>query len=178
MPMEVALESQNDTLALAAQGDQEAFGDLVRQHQRLVFGVAWHFFADRALAEDLSQEVFLQLFENLRSIESESHLVFWLRQVTARKCIDHYRWRATRRHVSLEDWKEEGSATETPDVLALGRLRTLVGGLPEKFRAVVILRYQEEMAPEEIAATLEWPLNTVKSRLHRALKMLRERLES
>ena len=171
------LETQPDALTRAVEGDQEAFADLVRRHQRMVYSVAWNFFSDRALAEDLSQEVFIQLFQNLRAIESDSHLLFWLRQVTMRKCIDYHRWRLKRRHVSLEDWREEGKPVETPDLLALGRLHTLVGGLPEKFRAVVILRYQEDMAPEEIGTTLGWPLNTVKSRLHRAVKMLRDRLE-
>ena len=143
----------------------------------MVFSVAWNFFSDRSLAEDLAQDVFVQLFQNLASIESESHLLFWLRQVTVRKCIDHHRWRAKRRHVSLGDWRETGEMAETSDPLALGRLRSLLGALPEKFRAVVVLRYQEEMTPEEISATLGWPVNTVKSRLFRALKTLRERME-
>ena len=183
MTMEAVAEPQDDILARAVSGDQEAFADLVRQHQRMVFSVAWNFFSDRSLAEDLAQDVFVQLFQNLASIESESHLLFWLRQVTVRKCIDHHRWRAKRRHVSLEDWKETGDwretgeAGETSDLLALGRVRSLVGALPEKFRAVVVLRYQEELTPDEISATLGWPVNTVKSRLFRALKTLRERME-
>ena len=174
----VALERGNDTLARAALGDAEAFAALVRRHQRMVFSVAWHFFPDRALSEDLSQEVFVQLFQNLRSIESESHLVFWLRQVTARKCIDHARRQDKRRHLSLDDVVERlPSHQSANDVLENARLRRLVAGLPEKLRAVVILRFQEELSPAEIASVLGWPLNSVKSRLHRALKMLRERME-
>ena len=173
----VALEAETETLARAAQGDPEAFTALVRRHQRMVFSVVWHFFPDRALAEDLSQEVFVQLFQNLGSIESESHLVFWLRQVTARKCIDHARWLEKRRHPSLEEVAERGSAPASRDVLELERLRRMVAGLPPKLRAVVVLRYQEELTPTEIAGALGWPVNSVKSRLHRALQMLRERLE-
>lgn len=172
------LATETDTLARATQGDPEAFASLVRRHQRMVFSVIWHFFPDRALAEDLSQEVFVQLYQNLRAIESDSHLVFWLRQVTARKCIDHVRWQEKRRHLSLDDVVEHGTPATTPDVLERARLRRLVAGLPEKLRAVVILRYQEEMSPAEIATVLRWPVNSVKSRLHRALKMLRERLEN
>jgi RNA polymerase sigma-70 factor (ECF subfamily) len=177
MPTEAAAEPQIDMLARAASGDQDAFAALVQQHQRMVFSIGWNFFSDRSVAEDLAQDVFVQLFQSLASIESESHLLFWLRQVTARKCIDHHRWRSRRRHVSLDDWHEQGESDDRPDSLALGRLRGLVGGLPEKFRAVVVLRYQEDMTPDEIAATLGWPLNTVKSRLFRALKTLRERME-
>ena len=80
--------------------------------------------------------------------------------------------------MSLDDWVEDGTDPATPDVLGLERMRTLVRGLPEKFRAVVVLRYQEDMDPQEIAANLGWPVNTVKSRLHRALQMLKDRLET
>lgn len=178
----VVLEPQTEvrttgTLAQAMAGDETAFALLVRQHQRMVFSIAWNFFGDHTLSEDLAQEVFVQLFQNLRTIESESHLTFWLRQVTTRKCIDHHRWRAKRKHIALDDWVEEGEAPENPDVMAQGRLRTLVRGLPEKFRAVVVMRYQEDLDPTEIARVLGWPLNTVKSRLHRALEMLKDRLE-
>ena len=164
-------------LARAIAGDQEAFAWVVRQHQRMVFSVVWNFFSDRALAEDVAQDVFLQLFQNLRAIESDSHLLFWLRRVAIRKCIDHHRWRLKRKPISLDDWVETGETVEGPDVFALGKLRTLVQSLPAKFRAVVVLRYLEDQTPEEMAATLGWPVNTVKSRLHRALKMLKDRLE-
>src|SRR5260221_13803771 len=85
------------TLSRAVAGDTEAFALLVRQHQRMVFSVVWNFFSDRALAEDVAQEVFLQLFQNLHAIESDSHLLFWLRRVAIRKCIDHHRWRIKRK---------------------------------------------------------------------------------
>jgi RNA polymerase sigma-70 factor (ECF subfamily) len=172
-------ESQpGEMLARALAGDSEAFGRIVRQHQRMVFSVVWNFFSDRSMAEDIAQDVFLQLFQNLRAIESNSHLLFWLRRVAIRKCIDHHRWRSKRKPVSLDDWIEEGETVEGPDVLALDKLRTLVTALPAKFRAVVVLRYLEDQTPDEMAETLDWPLNTVKSRLHRALKMLKDRMET
>jgi len=172
-------ESQpGEMLARALAGDSEAFGRIVRQHQRMVFSVVWNFFSDRSMAEDIAQDVFLQLFQNLRAIESDSHLLFWLRRVAIRKCIDHHRWRSKRKPVSLDDWIEEGETVEGPDVLALDKLRTLVTALPAKFRAVVVLRYLEDQTPDEMAETLDWPLNTVKSRLHRALKMLKDRMEA
>jgi len=167
-----------EMLARALAGDSEAFALIVRQHQRMVFSVVWNFFSDRSLAEDIAQDVFLQLFQSLRAIESDSHLLFWLRRVAIRKCIDHHRWRSKRRPVSLDDWIEEGETVEGPDVLALDKVRTLVTALPAKFRAVVVLRYLEDQTPDEMAETLGWPLNTVKSRLHRALKMLKDRMSA
>ena len=182
IPLDAALEAGrvelSPELRAAALGDEDAFGCLVRRHQRMVYSIAWRFFADVAVAEDVAQEVFLQLFQNLKSVESDSHLLFWLRQVTSRKCIDHARWLEKRRHQSLDAVAEFVPATETrePDLLENQRLRRLVAGLPQKLRAVVVLRFQEELAPAEISKMLGWPVSSVKSRLHRALKLLRERL--
>ena len=72
----------------ARAGEHAAFAALVRTHQRRVYGIALRMLGDRALAEDLSQEVFLQLHLSLRAIESASHLAFWLRRVTAHRAID------------------------------------------------------------------------------------------
>jgi RNA polymerase sigma-70 factor (ECF subfamily) len=58
------------------------FARLVRQHQAMVFSVAWHFLRDRALAEELAQEVFLALYQHLGTLESPEHILFWLRKVT------------------------------------------------------------------------------------------------
>ncbi len=162
----------------AAQGEADAFAELVRRHQRLVFSVAWHFFNDRMRAEDLAQEVFLQLFQKLRDIQSESHLVFWLRQVTIRKCIDHTRRLQRHREVALESVVSPDVEMPGPDSLEREQLRRLVAALPVKLRAVVTLRYQEDMPPGEIANLLGCPVNSVKSRLQRALALLRERMET
>src|SRR5690242_837668 len=84
---------ENDRMAVAleqsAQGDSLAFAQLVQQHQGMVFSIAYHFLQDRSLAEDLAQEVFLELYQNLGAIQSPAHLTYWLRRVTSNRCIDH-----------------------------------------------------------------------------------------
>jgi RNA polymerase sigma-70 factor (ECF subfamily) len=70
-------------LAQAAKGDASAFASIVREHQAMVFSLAYHFLHDRTLAEDVAQEVFLHLYLNLRSIHSAAHLKFWLREVAS-----------------------------------------------------------------------------------------------
>ncbi len=169
----------SERLERATRGDAEAFAELVRQHQRMVFSVAWHFFHDASLAEDLAQEAFLQLFRSLREIRSESHLIFWLRQVVTRKCIDHARWRQRQGGpaLDLEAASRVPAEAEPPESVELEHLRALVAALPAKFKAVVTLRYQEDLPPSEIARVLGCPLNSVNSRLQRALALLRQRLE-
>ncbi len=176
----LAPEPAADLLEQATTGDPEAFAGLVRQHQRMVYSIAWHFFRDPALAEDLAQDVFVQLSQNLGAIRSESHLVFWLRRVATRKCIDHAR-RLQRQGgpaLDLEAASLLAAEAEGTDSAQLEQLRCLVAGLPPKLKSVVTLRYQEDMPPTEIARVLGCPVNSVKSRLQRALALLRERLEA
>src|SRR5256885_1479534 len=143
---------------------------------RSVFSIGWHFFADRALAEDLAQEVFLQLYQGLPAIQSTSHLTHWLRRTAVHRCIDHSRRKNFRRESPLEEMQETATGTAPADSFLHERLRQTVAQLPEKQRMVVLLRYQEELGPGEIAELLNMPVNTVKSTLHRALEELRGKL--
>ncbi|HZU24470.1 MAG TPA: sigma-70 family RNA polymerase sigma factor [Bryobacteraceae bacterium] len=167
----------DDSLALAAAGDKSAFAAIVREYQSMVYSVGLHYLRNAALAEEIAQDVFLDLYRNLRSVESGAHLVWWLRRVTVNRCIDRGRKRAWRAEVALEKVAEPASARVEQDPMASDALRRLVAALPEHQRAIVILRFQEDLDPTEIARVLEMPVNTVKSRLHRALGMLREKLE-
>lgn len=152
------------------------FAALVRQHQAMVFSVAYHIVRDRAAAEDLAQEVFLQLHKSLSKLESPEHVLFWLRRTASHRAIDYVRKHAMQ-SVALDDAPELHAPPQHEDDPMLSkRLRKLVATLPEKSRAVVVLRYQEDMSPDEIARVLELPVGTVKSYLHRALAMLRDKL--
>jgi RNA polymerase sigma-70 factor, ECF subfamily len=167
--------TSGDLLTRALAGEQAAFGALVRRHQRPVYSLALRMLADRHAAEDLAQEVFLQLYRNLSAVSSEAHLAFWLRRVTLHRAID--RLRRTPRYESAAP-EEAEAASESPesDPMLERRLRALVRELPPAARAVVLLRYQEDLDPAEIARTLRMPLNTVKSHLKRSLARLRERM--
>ena len=170
--------AQGDTtLRQAIAGDTTAFAAIVRDHQSMVFSLAYHFLRDTGLAEEIAQDVFLRLYRDLATIESASHLQAWLRRSTLNRCIDQSRSRAYRRETHLNASTELRCMDRTPDPIASKILRRQVAALPETQRAVVILRYQEGLEPNEIAVTLCLPLNTVKSRLQRALQILRSRLE-
>jgi RNA polymerase sigma-70 factor (ECF subfamily) len=147
----------------------------VRQQQAMVFSIALHFLRDRQAAEELAQDVFLHLHRNLASLKSPEHITFWLRKVTSHRCIDYSRRRKWSQ-VSLEDVPELPAAPKTRDPLLARRLRQLVASLPEKARMVVVLRYQEDLTPAEIASVLAMPIATVKSHLQRSLAMLREKV--
>jgi RNA polymerase sigma-70 factor (ECF subfamily) len=154
--------------------DLPEFPELVRTYQRMVFSIAFHFLHEQTSAEEVAQDVFLQLFRALPSIQSEAHVTAWLYKVTSHRCIDYARRR--RQDLTLDDIPEPTAVATEGDPLLDRRLRRTVASLPPKARIVVVLRYQEDLEPEEIARVLGWRLNTVKSQLHRSLKMLRTKL--
>ena len=168
--------SADETLLRAQTGDAAAFTELVRTHEGMVFSIARHVVGDRGTAEDLAQDVFLELYRNLSRVESAAHLTFWLRRVTSHRCIDRLRRRAIRPEVPVDGIIEPSVPGGTRDVLLEDRLRRLVDELPSHARLVVVLRFQEDLEPSEIATILGMSVNTVKSHLRRSLERLRSRL--
>lgn len=163
-------------LARAIAGDTAAFGLLVRRHQRSVYSLALRMLSDRYQAEDLAQEVFLQLYRSLASLESDAHLAFWLRRVTINRAIDRLRREPRRARAALAEADALASESAEADPILARRLRSILRELAPDARAVILLRFQEDLDPMEIGRTLKMPLNTVKSHLKRSLALLRERI--
>lgn len=153
------------------------FGELMREHRSMVFSVAYHFLHDRDQAEEIAQDVFLSLHRNLREIETPAHAAHWLRRVAVQRSIDAARRRQRRPMVALDSLPEPAFRPAPADPLLGEMLRKLVASLPETQRMVVILRYQEDLDPTEIAGIMGIPVGTVKSHLQRSLALLREKLE-
>jgi RNA polymerase sigma-70 factor, ECF subfamily len=159
------------------------FEQLVDEHQSMVFSLALRMTGDRGLAEEIAQDAFLALDKHLRTIESAEHACFWLRRVTMSRATDALRRRRVR---GMDLWVEIEERHGLPveersgqrDSRLGARLEALLTTLPESQRAAILLRYQEEMTPEEIAKALDAPLATVKSQLQRGLKLLRAKAES
>jgi RNA polymerase sigma-70 factor (ECF subfamily) len=154
------------------------FEQLVDQHQSMVFSLAWRMTGDRGLAEELAQDVLLELDRHLHKLCSANHAHFWLRQVTLHRAADALRRRAVRgadldRDLWVELEERHGLIERHEDSPLGARIERLLAALPEAQRAALILRYQEDLTPEEIAATLKAPVATVKSQLQRGLKFLR-----
>ena len=156
--------------------DPETFAQLVRDNQAMVFSMALSSLRDRALAEEVAQDVFLELYRQTAPFQSPSHVRNWLRKVAANRCIDQSRRRKYRPQLGLDDVREPAAPEPESDPMLGARLRRLVGGLPEKARLVMVLRYQEDLDPAEIAETLDMPVGTVKSHLRRSLDLLRRKM--
>jgi RNA polymerase sigma-70 factor, ECF subfamily len=168
----------NDELDGARRGESGALSAMVIAHRRSVYSLALRMLGTRDLAEDLTQDVFMQLSSHLSSIVSCQHLSFWLRQVTTRKAIDQLRHRSRFVMTALDEEAQIFGTVDPGDPLLQRHLRTLLAQLSPAARAVLLLRYQEDLDPTDIAQTLEMSINTVKSHLKRSLELMRESLHA
>jgi RNA polymerase sigma-70 factor (ECF subfamily) len=164
---------------------RDGFRDIVERHQSRVYSIAYRILGDCGTAEEVAQDVFPALYRNLDSLQSQEHLLAWLRRVTVHRATDAYRRRASRVESAAEEFCEDhmlfnatGSAVSQSSfdsAESTTSIERMVATLPSAQRAVVLLRYQEDMMPTEISALLSMPLGTVKSHLQRALKLLRDK---
>jgi len=161
-------------LARARSGETDAFRELVSAHQGSVYSLALRLLGVREDAQELAQDTFVLLHRHLGSIVSAAHLHFWLRRTVCHRAIDRLR---RRRSALISLPLEAAAQIEAPachdDPLRDRRLRQLIAQLAPVPRAVLLLRYQEDLDPPQIALALGLALNTVKSHLKRSLALLR-----
>jgi len=160
-------------LARAQQGELAAFRELIRAYQDTVYSLALRMLKVPEDAEELAQDVFVSAHRHLGKITSDDHLLFWLRRTVCHRAIDRLRRRPRHPPVPLDSTEETPQPDPSRDPLLERHLRELVLRLPPMARAVVLLRYQEDLDPPDIASVLGMPLNTVKSHLKRSLAALR-----
>ena len=154
------------------------FAEVLRANQSMVFSLAFHFLRDPGAAEEVAQDVFLRLHHKFDELDSSpKHATFWLRKATSRRSIDY----AAQAGIAVDHCagghRRTSIAEQPGDPMLNRRLRQLIATLPEKPRMVMVLRYQEDLTPEEISEVLEMPVRTVKSHLQRSLAMLREKID-
>jgi RNA polymerase sigma-70 factor (ECF subfamily) len=180
-----------DLVAELQSGSDEAFDWLVTHYHGPVFSLLYGMLADSADAADCTQEVFLKAFRGIRGFRRGSSLKTWLYRIGVREALNHkrWRWRHSRQQISLEAEREADagfvepeSHTESPfDSLAAQEMREVVQHalmqVPEAYRATVILRDLEGLSYEEVSEVLDISVGTVKSRVLRGRRALREILE-
>ena len=172
-----------------ASNDETACAELVAQHQRMVVQLATNLLGDREEALDLSQDVFLRVFSTIHRFRGQSTLRTWIYRIAVNQARNRHRfWR--RRHRGEQVSLDEHVAThgdcltgreETPDDLLAqkelaARLHTALDRLPFDQRTAIVLREIDGLSYEEIAYSLGVAIGTVKSRLTRARKTLRQEL--
>lgn len=180
----VGLEAE---LAQLRRGDPDALSALLNRYQNRLYRYLLRLVRRPVVAEDLFQQTWLRVAQNIRGYDPRRNFEAWLFAVARHLAIDHLRRYAPE---SLDEPLPSGEpaseriAANAPSALDLVLLRertglvaTAVSELPVMYREVLTLRFEEEMKLEEIAELLAAPLSTVKTRLRRALEALRRKLE-
>ena len=159
-------------------GDVEAFSELVRRHERIVFNLAYRFMRDNALAEDMAQEAFLKAFRLLHGFRGDCSFSTWLYRVTSSVCLTELNRRKRRGEVELTPAHEDESSTGPEEASDMPELvRRCVTRLPERYATIVSLYYLQEVPYEDIAETMRIPMGTLKTWMHRARLQLRKIVE-
>ena len=182
-----------DVVALAQKGRESAFRELIRRYERPVFSLIFRMVRDRETAEDLSQDTFIKVLNHIDRYRPEFKLSSWLFKIANNVAIDHLRKRqietisidgsphartaAEVEATSFDVVARQESALEELESRELGSaIERAIAGLRPEYRACIMLRHVEGRSYEEIAATLDLPLGTVKTYIHRARRELREAL--
>lgn len=166
----------------ANEGDQAAFGILVERYQNAVYNLAYRMLGSPEEAEDAAQEIFVRIYRQLARYDPERKFSTWVLTIATNYCIDQLR-RRRMQLVPLENIIPWARAREAgPEGEALSResrdeVQRLLRELPEKYRAVLVLRYWQDLSCAEIADILKLPEGTVKTQLHRARKALGQLIE-
>lgn len=193
-PDDLAGASDQQIVAWANAGREEAFREIVRRYERPIFSLLYRMVRDRALAEDLAQETFIKVLNGIRSYRPEYKFSSWIFKVANNAAIDHLRRRAIdtlsldgspdaktpdemqSTALQLGDQHRESPLQELESRELGGQIDRAIARLRPEYRACILLRHVEGYAYEEIAQILDLPLGTVKTYIHRARNELREYL--
>jgi RNA polymerase sigma-70 factor (ECF subfamily) len=193
-PLDLTNLPDADIVALAQQGRERAFRELVRRYERPVFSLVYRMVRDREAAEDLAQDSFVKVLNHIDRYRPEFKFSSWIFKIANNVAIDYLR----KRHVdtvSMDGSPHAGSAAEVEassfEVASHGEtaldeleareigtaIEQAIARLRPEYRACIMLRHIEGRSYEEIAATLDLPLGTVKTYIHRARNELRTYLQ-
>lgn len=176
------------------EGDQTAFNLLVWRWEKPLFNFTYKYVGDAHLAQDLVQETFVRVLRSIGKYEHRGAFSTWLYRIAVNLCRDHFRKKKLPM-VSLNDYYTTASGdrvyvkdqvvdetARSDEAMAAARreelVRRLLAGLPEEQRIVILMKEYQGLKFREIADVLEMPEGTVKARLYRGLRTMREQLES
>ena len=171
-------------LDLVRRGDELAWEAFVRCFQGRVFGLAYHYTAQAEDARDLTQDVFVRIYQNLALVPSEASCLPWIIRITRNACIDHLRRRKARPplwDLAAEDLFDLRSPDQNPEEAHLEAVRKsmvhrALQELTDLNREIILLKEIQGLGLEEIAGILDVPVGTVKSRSNRARLELAQKL--
>lgn len=160
-------------------GDTGAIDEIVERYKRPVYAFIIRMIGNRDTADDLFQETWLRVVRSAGSFRGDAKISTWLFQIALNQCRDHIRKAGKTQMISLEDVEPLtcDPGIDPLKMLEADRVRAMIRELPQKMREVIVLRMYHDLDDREIAAAIGCPVGTVKTRYHRALKILEKKWE-
>ncbi|QOT00986.1 sigma-70 family RNA polymerase sigma factor [Brevibacterium sp. JNUCC-42] len=164
----------------AQAGDQEAMVELLRSIENTVYRSAFYITGNEHDAMDVAQEALLRVFRKIGTFQEKAKFTTWVQRIVSNICMD--RFRAKKETLSIDEYEltlqDKQNVEDTILLHSMSEdVHRAIAKLPEHYRVVVVLRYLQDFSYQEIADTLDVPLNTVKSYLFRARYQLQELLQ-
>jgi RNA polymerase sigma-70 factor (ECF subfamily) len=168
-----------DILAGCKNGDQEAWNMMISAYSKSVYNIALNFFAERDIAADVTQDIFIKIYNNFDKFREEKNFSSWVFTISRNYCIDY--WRKNKKYFLNNQELDEkiGSGTPTPEEnlikeVEIDILRNKISQLEPELRLILIMRDIHDLSYREIAEKFAIPEGTVKSRINRARLKLTE----
>ncbi|MBN6187539.1 RNA polymerase sigma factor SigW [Aneurinibacillus sp. BA2021] len=173
----------------AKNGDRDAFAELVDLYKDKVYHVSYRMLGNRQEAEDVAQETFLRVYANLDNYDPQYKFSTWIYRIASNLSIDTLRKRKKNLSIDAEisgtegvDWHDRlADTSKGPEEEVLTdelqeEVQGAIMGLSPKYRAVMLLRYIEDLSLQEISEAVQLPISTIKTRIHRGREALRKKL--
>ncbi len=170
--------SDDELIQRFQQGEEISFNELVLRYQEKIYWVARRFTNDHDSADEIVQEVFCKVYESLREFRGESGFYTWLYRITVNASLNALRRQRVRKFFRIDELLEQQDfGSESPDELVerdeqRSLIQTAIEQLPEKQKAVFVLRYYDEMPYEEIAKVLKTSVGGLKANYFHAVKKI------
>ena len=178
------------TIRRCKRGEEAAFAEILSRYRGAIYNLCYRMTRNPEDARDLAQEVFIKVFRLLDRFDENYAFSSWLFRIATNHCIDHLR-RNRLRFLALDGVGSDGEEYEVqlpdpgprPDTVlqrkeAMARLDEVIADLPPHYKAITLLRHDQQLSYEEIAEILQLPLGTVKARIHRARNLVQQMLRA
>ncbi|MFA5793450.1 MAG: sigma-70 family RNA polymerase sigma factor [Candidatus Brocadiia bacterium] len=166
-----------EIVSQAQSGSNRAFEELVKRYQQMVFWLAYRMLGDQGLADSVTQDVFIRVYQSLKRFDINKNFSTWLRQITVNRSVDYLR-KYKNRPVSIEQAGDIISRSPEPGKEEeASRIRAMVDELPKHYKTVIVLRDMEGLETKEVSEIIGKPEATVRWRLHQARIILRSKYE-
>lgn len=172
--------SDQEIINKCLSGDVDSFSLLVTRYKKLVHKIVFSMVKDTQDVNDISQEVFIRVYQNLNKYNSQFKFSTWISKITTNYCLDTFKKKKFNQ-VPIDEVVDLSAGNETPESEYIKKektnsIRKIINDLPDMYRLPIMLFHNNGLSYEEITKVLNQPMSIVKNRIYRARQMLKDKI--